>query len=196
MYRLMAGTALLGALLLGGCAATPRVDVAQDPEADFARYTTFTFHTPLGTDRDSGTRTVLSQQLQGLTRAELEARGYRYVTADADLELDFFVETRERIESVPDSRYDMHYGYWRYPWSVWGGYPPERIRQYTIGTLHVDVVDVARRQLVWEAIAEGRVRGDFSYEQDDVRKAVAEMFERFPRRAGVAPVPAAATPAD
>ena len=184
MHRSVVATILFLALLVGACASTPRVDVARDPEADFSRYTTFSFHTPLGTDRDSGTRTVLSQQLQNLTRAELESRGDRYVVADADLELDFFVETRERIESVPDPRMGMHYGYWRYPWSVWSGYEPERIRQYTIGTLHVDVVDVARKQLIWEAIAEGRVRSDFSYEQDDVRKAIAEMFEAFPARSG------------
>ena len=42
---------LLGAtilLLLGACAATPRVSVIRDPEADFSRFSSFGFREPLG----------------------------------------------------------------------------------------------------------------------------------------------------
>jgi len=178
LWNFALGTPLL--LLLVACAATPRVDVASDPGLGAARYATYTFHEPLHTDRESGESTVLSQLLRNLARTEMDSRGYTYVEQDADLEINFFVETREKLESVPDADWGMHYGYWRYPYGVWGGYGTERIRQYTVGTLHLDIVDLARKQLVWEAIAEGRVRNDFSYEQDDVRKAMAEMFAEFP----------------
>lgn len=175
---------LLGALLLvvAACAATPQVDVTSDPNADFGRYATFTFHEPLHTDRESGVGTVLSQLLRSLAMTELENRGYVYVTENADLEVNFFVETREKLESVPDPEWGMHYGYWNYPYGVWTGYGGERIRQYTVGTLHLDVVDLARKQLVWEAVAVGRVKTDFSYEQEDVRRAMVEMFAGFPAR--------------
>jgi hypothetical protein len=170
-------------LLLAGCASTPRVDIASDPNAEFGRYETFTFHEPLHTDRESGVGTVLSQLLRSLTLVEMERRGYEYVERDADLEINFFVENREKIESYPDPARGMHYGYWNHPYGVWSGYGSERIRQYTIGTLHLDIVDLARKQLVWEAIAVDRVKTDFSYEQDDVRKAMVEMFAGFPARA-------------
>jgi hypothetical protein len=168
--------------LVAACATAPRVDVARDPNAEFARYATFTFHEPLHTDRESGVGTVLSQLLRSLAMTEMESRGYRYVQENADLEINFFVETREKLESVPDPAWGVHYGYWNYPYGVWTGYGPERIRQYTVGTLHLDIVDVARKQLVWEAIAVGRVKTDFSYEQDDVRKALVEMFAGLPPR--------------
>jgi len=177
---------LLGALLLvvAACAATPRVDVASDPGADFGRYATFTFHEPLHTDRESGVGTVLSQLLRSLAMTELQSRGYVYVTENADLEVNFFVETREKLESVPDPDWGWHYGYWNYPYGVWTGYGygGERIRQYTVGSLHLDVVDLTRKQLVWEAVAVGRVKTDFSYEQEDVRRAMVEMFAGFPAR--------------
>lgn len=198
-FRTAAGAAFCAlALLLAACATTPRVEVAHDPEADFARYRTFGFQEPLRTDRAEGTRTVLSQVLRNLTRAELESRGYRYAESGADLLLDFSVDTREKVESYPDHRvgidyrmhpyYHPHYRPRYYPhyhprYSVWGGYDQVRIRQFTEGTLHVDVVDVARDQLVWEAVAQERLAGDdFVYAQDDVRAAITEIFARFPRR--------------
>jgi hypothetical protein len=176
------GMLAFGLLLVAACATTPRVDIASDPNAEFARYTTFTFHEPLHTDRESGVGTVLSQLLRSVTMTEMQSRGYRYVKSDADLEVNFFVETQEKIESYPDAGWGAHYGYWRYPYGVWTDYGSERIRQYTVGTLHLDIVDLARRQLVWEAIAVGRVKSDFSYQQDDVRKAMVEMFAGFPAR--------------
>jgi len=181
-----AGLLTASLLLVTGCVSTPQVEIASDPNADFPRYATFTFHEPLHTDRESGVSTVLSQLLRSLTMEAMESRGYGYVQQGADLEINFFVETREKIESYPEVGWGAHYGYWNYPFGVWTGYGSETIRQYTVGTLHLDIVDLARKQLVWEAIAVGRVDTDFSYEQDDVRAAMVEMFAGFPARSTLA----------
>ncbi|MAT83353.1 MAG: hypothetical protein CMD39_03595 [Gammaproteobacteria bacterium] len=56
-------------------------------------------------------------------------------------------------------------------------------RQYTQGTLHVDVVDAGLDQMIWEGIAESRRRdGQFTFEPENARKAVARVFADFPRR--------------
>jgi hypothetical protein len=170
------------ALLLAGCASAPRVSVAQDPDAEFERYATFSFAHPLGTDRDPDVSTVLSNLLRSLAMTELEKRGYVHVERGGDLEVDFMVETREKIESFPDPAWGAHYGYWNHPYGVWAGYDHDHIRQYTVGTLHLDLIDVVRKQLIWEAIAEHRIESDFTYEQDDVRTAMGEMFRELPAR--------------
>jgi Domain of unknown function (DUF4136) len=174
-------------LLLAACATTPQVSVVGDPQAEFARYATYSFAKPLGTDRETGISTVLSNLLRSLARTELESRGFSYVETGGDLEVNFFVETKEKIESHYDPGWGMHYGYWNYPYGVWADYDHTHIHQYTVGTLHLDIVDLARKQLIWEAIAQGRVKTDFTYEQDDVRAAMAEMFTGFPRRTAAAP---------
>lgn len=178
-------------LVLGACAVTPQVDVVRDPGAAFNRFATFMFHAPLHTDRASGEGTVLSQRLRALAERELTARGCKPVTADADLEINFFVETRERIESVADDEWGFHYGYWGQPFGYWSGYRDPRVRQYTLGTLHLDVVDTARRQLVWEAVASDRVTTGLEFDDGDLDRAVVRMFEEFPR-CGTA-TPASAT---
>jgi hypothetical protein len=170
--------------LLGACATAPRVEVARDPGADFSRYATFSFHAPLGTDRPDGTGTILSQALRQASRSELEARGYRYTEQGGDLEVNFFVETREVVEGLrrPGVSVGVGYGSYHSRYGVWTGYGTDRIQQYTEGTLHVDVIDAARRQLIWEGIARDRLsEGDFAFELDEARQAVAEIFARFPR---------------
>jgi hypothetical protein len=178
------GLILAVTLALVGCAVLPRIDVARDPQADFSSYRTFTFHDPLGTDRGDGTRTVLSQTLKQATRSELEALGYRYVEAgDADLEVNFFVETREVVEGLRRPDPAFRYSYFHRHYGVWSDYGTTEIRQYTEGTRHIDVVEAARRQLVWEGLARGRLsEADFTVRSEEVAAAVRSVFARFPRQ--------------
>jgi hypothetical protein len=172
-------------LLLGACASGPRVNVARSPEADFDRYATFAFHQPLGTDRPAGTATILSQTLKQASRAELEALGYRYVASDAagdaDLKVNFFIETKEVIEGLRKPGVSFGYGLFHRHYGVWSDYGTD-VRQYTEGTLHVDVVDAESDQLVWEGVARSRrPEGDFGFEPERVQSAVKGVFARFPR---------------
>jgi hypothetical protein len=168
---------------LAGCASAPRVDVARAPGVDFGSYGTFSFHEPLGTDRQPGTTSILSQNLMQATRAELEARGYRYVEDGADLQVNFFVESKEVIEGLrrrPGVAFS--YGMFHRHYGVWSGYDTE-VRQYTEGALHVDVVDAAREQLIWESVSRSRAHdGDFSFDPQRVRAVVSRVFADFPRR--------------
>lgn len=173
--------ALTAALLLWGCASGPQVEAIRSPEAEFGRYQTFTFHQPLGTDRQQGAGTILSQVLRRATRAELEALGYRYVQADADLAVNFFVETKEVIEGW--RRPDVHVGYgvFHRHYGVWADYGADEIRQYTEGTLHVDVVDVETNQLAWEGVARGRRQSDrLTVDPEKVERAIERLFRTFP----------------
>jgi hypothetical protein len=176
---LLAG--LLLGVVLGGCATAPRVDVDRDPQADFSGYATFGFHAPLGTDRPDGTATLLSRTLEQTARAELEALGYRHVEQGGDLEINFFVVTREVVEGMARSGVGVGigYGWFHSRYRVWADYPSQRVRQYTEGSLHVDVIDSARRQLIWEGIARDRLT-EGVFDRDEARQAVAEVFEHFP----------------
>lgn len=170
-------------LALSSCATLSRVDVARDPLADFSGYATFGFHSPLGTDRADGTGTILSQTLRQATRAELEGRGYRYVEDDADLRVNFHVETREVIEGLRRPGVGIGYGVFHRHYRVWADYETD-VRQYTEGTLHIDVIDAARGQLVWEGLAQGRLaEHDFAFARDEVAQAVVSVLAEFPVRA-------------
>jgi hypothetical protein len=178
MNHVIAGC-LIG-LLIGGCASAPRVAVMRDPDADFSRYASFGFHRPLGTDRESGTGTLLSQTLMKTTRMKLEALGYRFSQEGADLIVNFFVETREVVQGRRGPSYSIGYGAYHRHYGVWTDYETD-IRQYTESTLHVDVVDAERDQLIWEGVSTERLQEhDLVFETENVESSLARIFADFP----------------
>lgn len=170
--------------LLAGCASGPRIITNADPVTDLGAFQTFDFMQPLSTDRD-GVRTLLSTHLIEATTRELESAGMRRDTENPQLLVNFFVSTRETIETrtVPMSA-SMSYRRGRY--SPWGGYSISastvEVVQRTEGTINVDLVDVSRNQLVWEGAAIGRVTDRSRRElEQTVSSAIADIFARFPR---------------
>lgn len=179
---------LLAVLVLAGCASGPSIYVNTDPSASFTTYRTYNFMEPLGTDRP-GYSSVLSEFLRIAAARELEARGYRK-SDNPDLLINFNVQTQEKVQSSTTPAgpaYGGYYGYRRGYYGVWGGYETT-VTQYTEGTLTVDVVDAARKQLAWDGTAVGRVREtDRQNMQPAVDAVVAQIFAKFPYQAPAAP---------
>ena len=169
-------------VLSSGCVSEPRIAVISDPGADFARYASYGFYEPLGTDRESGTGTLLSRTLRAAASRELESLGYRYAEQDADLKVNFFVETREVVQGRRGPSVTVGYGWYHRHYGVWTGYETD-LRQHTESTLHVDVVDTRRDQLIWEAIVTERLdEHDLAFEAENVESSLAKIFSDFPRR--------------
>jgi hypothetical protein len=169
----------------GTLAPTIRVDSA--PDAQFASYGSFGFPEQTGTDR-GGYSTLVTNYFKSAVREQMEQRGYRYVDENPDLLVNFYANVRERTEvrSSPS----IGYGYYGYRYGLYGAWPLyERDRDidtvtYPIGTANIDVVDAKRKQLIWEGVAEGRIRdADMRQPQQAINTVVAQLFERFPGRA-------------
>ena len=57
--------------------------------------------------------------------------------------------------------------------------------QYTEGTFNIDIVDNARKQLVWEAVGVGRVTEDaLENLEQGVKEGVPKYFAGYPFVAG------------
>jgi hypothetical protein len=152
-------------LALVGCASGPTLYSNQNPAADFTSYRTYSYVEQLGTDVPGSPTTLLSQFLTAAVDREMAVRGYELGGPDSDLQINFYIETQEKIQSrsVPSGPtmgvgYG-HYGYRGGYYGTWGGYTETtEISQYTEGTLSIDVVDNDRDELVWEGVAVGRIR--------------------------------------
>lgn len=177
----IAGAAL--PVLLAGCASEPRVRVDFDPAVDFGRYATFGFVDPLGTDR-AGYQTIVSRHLKDAARREMLARGFVYAERDPDLLLNFNAQLEDRVRTagVGPSYGVGYYGYRRGVYGAWPMYPAEAwVWTYREGTLNVDVVDRARRQMIWEGVVVDTVT-DRTLDNLEARidAAIAAVFGRFP----------------
>jgi len=173
--------------LLAACATGPRITVEADPQADFSRYRTFAFYSPLALEA-RGYATPTSERVKAAARAQLEARGYRYQERDPDLlvNLNGYLQERTDVHVMPEVDYAYYYSY-RARAYVASPYWRDRtsVHRYTEGTLNVDIVDRARNQLVWEGVAVGRV-GRMPAEERLARidGVVADIMARYPARAG------------
>ncbi len=171
-------------LALGGCASAPELRVNLDRATDFAKYRSFGFVSPLGTDRGD-IQSLVSQSLIAATQRELEARGLRLDTSAPQLLINFnaAMSDKLRVASTPASTGYLGRGYYGYrSYSAWPLYADQTIvSQYTEGTLNIDVIDAARKQLVWEAVVTNSVtQRDLNDVSAALNLAVTTAFARFP----------------
>lgn len=172
---------------LAGCVTGPTVRTDFDPEADFANYKTWAFYAPIAMEQ-SGYSTFLTDRIKTDVTREMAAKGYVYSEAAPDLKVNFqgVVQEKTDVYSVPRSDFQYFYSYRRRSYfavPVW--YDETQVNRYREGTLTVDLVDAARNRLVWTGDAIGRVTRKTPQERaEDADRAIAEIFVRYPYRAG------------
>lgn len=182
MTRWLALAAAAGLLTLGACATGPDVRVDYDRTANFSAYQTFAFASPLGTDR-GGYQSIVSQHLKAATQREMEARGMRLDPAAPQLLVNFSATLSDKLRVARTPTVGMGYhGYRGGLYSVWPLYADQTaVSPYREGTLNIDVVDAARKQLVWESVVTDSVTQQM---QDDVPgaidAAVKAAFAKYP----------------
>ena len=167
-----------------GCASGPTIRSNFDQDVDLQRFRTFDFLQPLATDRD-GYQSFISRDLMAAAEREMTARGFQRSSTNPDLLVNFSanLDERLRVTQTPLSRSSWG-SHRRGFYSTWPGYSTQ-VRQYTQGTLGVDIIDASRRQLVWEGVAVGRVTGSDAQNIGPVLdSAVRDIFAKFPARAG------------
>jgi len=184
--RTIAIAALAATLSLAGCGPSgPSIRADQDPSANLSAYRSFSFVSPLATDK-AGYSTVLSSHLKAAVTREMQNRGYRYAESGGDLLVNFYanVEDKQDVRSYPTGpTYGGYYGYRGGMYGGWGGYEVQTVN-YKQGTLAIDIVDGARKQLVWTGVAEGKVSKEARKNPGAaIDKVVGEIFAAYPGRA-------------
>jgi hypothetical protein len=192
--RWLAAAALVAAALAAGCASTPAVRFDYDKSADFGVYRTFGF-----VDQNSGQpKSLAVQTLEAAAAREMETRGYK-LAENPDLLVNFMgkLEDRTDVQSVPGPMYGPTWGYGGWYGAPYGGYNYSQqvtTRHYKVGTVIMDIVDRAKRQVVFQAGIEKTVTKEMRANRDEVlTAAVGRLFSTYPFVAGQsAPVAAPA----
>jgi uncharacterized protein DUF4136 len=184
---LLAGLAAMA--LLTACESGPTIRSNVDPAANLSGYKTYMFPEHVGTDRP-GVSTPVSAYFKESIRREMDARGYKYVEGGpADLLVNFNANSKENVDvrTTPGSTYGYGYGYYGYRGGLYGAaaFPPEvETVRYRVGTANIDVVDLSRKQVVWEGIAEGRLTDKIMKDpRTAISNVIAEMFLQYPGKA-------------
>ena len=128
----------------------------------------------------------MSSRLKRATGAQLERLGYTYDERNPDLRVNFFlnVANRQEVRSSPSASMGGggYYGYRRGGYGAWGGYPYDvETVNYKAGTLSVDLVDAKKNSLVWQGLAEGRLKDEsVRHPGPAIDAVIDQIFGNFP----------------
>lgn len=165
-------------VLLAGCASTPTVHVDHDPQANFASYRTYSW---LG--KPEGVSPLVSQRIVEGIDARLAAQGWTQA-ADGDIAVVAHVATEQK--QTLDTMYSgPTYGGWGWGRAGWYGgmgmgSSTTTVRNYTVGTLIVDLFDAKTKQAVWRGTARDTAPSSPEKVNAAVDAGLTEMFEGFP----------------
>ena len=172
---------LMATLIMFSCASTPKIHSLVDDRVQFNNYQTYAFHPNLSADGGSYD-SMSSRYIKVAIQNEMQKKGFREAE-NADLWVNFNVYVHDKLTVDTSPSISLYYGF-RRDYGVWGNYPmmQERIRQYTEGTLNIDIIDRKTNLLIWEGVAIGKVTSSI-YDNLEIKinEAVKLMFETLPK---------------
>jgi len=176
-YRQSLCAAALGLLTLSACESGPSIRSFEHREFNLSQYRTYGFHESALARSDR-----VSEFIRAAIGREMQSRGYRHASEVPDLLVNFHLQTEEKdtVSTSPASYFGWRGGY------HWAANPvrDDEITTYTAGTLNVDVVDRARHELVWEAVAVGMVKDEsLANPEPAIDAVIAKILQRYPIQA-------------
>jgi uncharacterized protein DUF4136 len=173
---------LLLPAIVAGCASTPTATMDYDPAFDFSGFQRIAI---LPVNRNVSPVTALSDmQVARMNQSisdELLRRGYS--TTDEFEAADVFLTWHLVTQEVTDIRtYNTMSARYTRCWQCSPGTSQNvRVRQFTQGTLIVDLIDPEQQISVWRSILESRMRDHSPEEAAEARRmAVEAIFDGFP----------------
>ncbi|MEH6758922.1 MAG: DUF4136 domain-containing protein [Parasphingorhabdus sp.] len=190
--RKFSAALVVGSLFLAGCATTGRITTDSDPSQNFAAYRTFAWagEEPMVSFGNRNIPAIVQSRVAQSIKSELTARGYQFTddVKAADFAVSFTIGTRDgtKTTEIPDyfwqNRLDWAWGNPHFP-TIQRNITPTRtvVRDYTEGTLSVDIYDVARRSPVWHGKGTKTLSSrELSGEQETAAADVRVILAKFP----------------
>ncbi len=169
---------LLSVAALAGCSTSYTIDTDYDQHYSFDNKKRFAIKMPPqppGLPQD-----LVYQRIDNSIARSLSDRGYQRVEKDqADLLVSFFFVTEDKQEIINNPEYWGYYGhYWNYyHLGMNYGY----IRDYTEGTLIIDIIDPATRTIKWRGATSSRLHHRTAEQKDQLfNEMVNAILIKFP----------------
>jgi hypothetical protein len=172
LRRIAMGTS---ALCLFAACSNPNVKTDFDPSVDFSRFRTFAF---MGLSELNGgdvfDNSLTRKRIESMVGQELTNKGLQQVNLaeHPNLLVHYWLGAQVK-QQIEDTGY---YGSRR----VYGPYGGLRIYEYKEGTLIVDLIESAKKELVWRATMVSNLKDTSQENMELGRKAIAKAFENYP----------------
>lgn len=167
-------------LLLGlpACASEQVQYTNAEPNVNFRAYKTFNFMDVTARNEAAfqGPGTGVETLKRAIVR-EMGRRGYQQ-SATPDLWVNIGVVTQDKVQTRETTLRDapIYLGQRNYHWQS----QDVVVGRYEEGTATVEVVDAARKELIWEGAVNSVLTADADKLTKRIDEAVAALFEKFP----------------
>jgi hypothetical protein len=152
-----------------------RITADWDPSSDFRGYESFNFSKSFDEIKAND---LDKRRLKTAIEAEMNKRGY-VLSEQPDLLVNGYVTSVEK--TVVTNTHYGGYGPYYYGWGGW--YTSTDVSHYKEGTLIVSLIDVRKKQLIWEGRAEGIVTPSGGQKRTKATNEVIEqLFWKYPIR--------------
>jgi hypothetical protein len=167
-------------LVLGACHPV-QVRTVVAPGADFSNRKTFHLMTPkprVNAQRSESdpvlVNSITYQRMRQAVQADLEQKGYSYTDQGQSMSIAIYASAKDKLDV---RTWDYGYG--------WRRWPRERteVYQYTQGTVIIDVVDPASKELLWRGQGRAEVSDDPTKYSEELDKASNKILAKFPNAA-------------
>ena len=116
---------------------------------------------------------------------DMERRGYTHVRdAASDLTVAYYIGAKSRLQVMD---YDYGYPFWGWRgwrWgAAWGTGPERQVTEYEEGTVIIDVLDGAGKQLLWRGVGKSEVPDDQNDYAKALNRSVSAILRQYPGHA-------------
>ncbi len=175
---------IVAAMAFNACSDGITVTSDYDKGVDFTTYKTFGF-LPWPEVNDGVVNDFTKRRIIASTRKEFEDRGLQFVQGPTgDIAINIFVTTENKTElQTYTNYYNTGYGYYYHPYMMGGMNQSTSTTQeinYVVGTILVDVFDVAEKKLVWEGVGQGILNEKSKNKDENTDYAMGKIIESFP----------------
>ncbi|TBU99794.1 DUF4136 domain-containing protein [Stutzerimonas kirkiae] len=170
-------------LLLAACQSQPALRDF-DPTRDFSAYRSWSWMEPAVQFRPADPRIqsgLTEQRIREAVSEQLDQHGLRPAQGTADLQVRAWLIVDTRTQ-----QYSTGGGYWGGPWHPYWGpsiYADNRIVEYQVATLQIDLHDARDGKLVWRGSAEQALSDrqlSPAERASRIRQIVAKVLARYP----------------
>lgn len=183
---------LLGAILLLASCSTVRVSSDYDQKVNFNEYQTYAFYKP-GID-EADISDLDKKRILRAIDAEMSAKGFTKSENPAVL-VSIFAKAQERVDVYQNNFGFGRFGFggfggfgwggfggfgWGGPWGLGGGFG-NTVSTRTDGTLYIDIIDRANKQLVWQGQGTAPLTsGNVEKREARIQEIVSEIMNIYP----------------
>lgn len=175
--------------ILASCSSL-KVYTDYDKTFDFKEFETFSFY-PWDYKHGYQINDYDKNTILNAIKSEMVNKGYQHMKEGGDMIISIFITVDHKTSY---EAYTNHYGGWAGYGGGWGyyglgygygygpGYSTTTVteRQYTTGTLIIDVFSAFDKKLVWQGIGSREVIQDLDKRDKELPKNVGSILAKFP----------------